>query len=43
MKVSVYSRERMEGRLAEGTLEGTAVVSFYDPPAQWRTWEEPVD
>ena len=43
MKVSIYSRERMEARLAEGTLEGTAVVSFYDPPAEGRTWEEPLD
>ena len=43
MKVSIYSRQRMEERLKEGALLTVAVVSFYDPPAEGRTWEEPVD
>ena len=31
MKVTIYSREALEGLLEKGRLEGAAVISFYDP------------
>lgn len=33
MKVEIYSREEMEKRLKEGSLDNTAVISFFDPPS----------
>ena len=33
MKIEIYSRDAMEKRLQEGSLDNTAVISFYDPPS----------
>ena len=44
MNVKIYSRKEMEQLLDKSKLENAAVISFYDPPGQFRDKDyKPVD